>query len=136
MGMDVFGKNPSDESGEYFRASIWNWAPLYDQVVALCRDLLDEEVLYRMAFNEGAGPDDQATCTQMAKRFENALAIHQDGFTIPDKTIRVTVEGRFVRPEEIAQNPGIRTYSPYSICREHVQEWIGFLTHCGGFEVW
>ncbi len=27
MGMDVFGRNPSAEAGEYFRATAWSWAP-------------------------------------------------------------------------------------------------------------
>ena len=84
----------------------------------------------------GAGPDDQDTCTQMAERFESALTVHQNGFAVPDETIRVTEDGRFVSPEEVARNPNLKTYSPYSICREHVKEWIGFLRHCGGFEVW
>jgi hypothetical protein len=131
MGMDVFGRDPSDKTGNYFRASIWSWAPLYEQIVALCRDLFDEDVLDGMAYNQGAGPKDQETCTRMAERFESALTIHQDGFTVPDETTRVTEDGRFVSPEEIARNPKLK-----KTCREHVQEWIEFLRHCGGFEVW
>jgi hypothetical protein len=136
MGMDVFGRNPSAEAGTYFRASIWSWPPLYDQIVTLCEDLFDTEVLYRMAFNEGAGPEDQETCTRMAQRFESALAIYQDGFFVPDESIRVTEDGFVVSPEEIARTPNLKTHSPYRTSREHVQEWISFLRHCGGFEVW
>jgi hypothetical protein len=136
MGMDVYGRNPSEECGEYFRACIWSWAPLYEQVGLLCADLLDSEVLMSMAYNDGAGPDDQDTCSRMAERFESALAIHQDGFTLPAESVRVTEEGRVVSQEEIARNPTLKTYSPYKIRREHVQEWIRFLRHCGGFEVW
>ena len=136
MGMDVYGRNPSDESGHYFRASIWSWGPLYQQIVNRCADLLDTDVLIAMAYNDGAGPDDQDTCTRMAERFESALVVHQDGFTAPAELTRVTEEGRIVSREEIARNPHLKTYSPYSICREHVREWITFLRHCGGFEVW
>lgn len=28
MGMDVFGKNPKSEKGEYFRNNVWWWRPL------------------------------------------------------------------------------------------------------------
>lgn len=136
MGMDVYGKNPSEESGHYFRASIWSWGPLYEQIVALCADLLDDNVLTAMEYNDGAGPDDQETCTRMANRFESALVAHQDGCTVPAASLQVTEKGRFVSREELARNPDLRACSPYSISGEHVREWIGFLRHCGGFEVW
>lgn len=29
MGMDVYGKNPLNEKGEYFRANVWWWHPLW-----------------------------------------------------------------------------------------------------------
>jgi DnaJ-class molecular chaperone len=32
MGMDVFGKNPKNEKGEYFRNNVWWWRPLADFV--------------------------------------------------------------------------------------------------------
>jgi hypothetical protein len=30
MGMDVYGKNPSSEVGEYFRSNVWYWHPLWE----------------------------------------------------------------------------------------------------------
>jgi hypothetical protein len=30
MGMDVFGCKPTNESGRYFRNSVWWWHPLAD----------------------------------------------------------------------------------------------------------
>lgn len=32
MGMDVYGKNPANETGEYFRRNVWGWHPLWDYV--------------------------------------------------------------------------------------------------------
>ena len=32
MGMDVFGENPKNEKGEYFRNNVWWWRPLADFV--------------------------------------------------------------------------------------------------------
>jgi hypothetical protein len=29
MGMDVYGKKPTDKVGKYFRASVWYWHPLW-----------------------------------------------------------------------------------------------------------
>lgn len=30
MGMDVYGKNPKSEVGQYFRNNVWWWHPLWD----------------------------------------------------------------------------------------------------------
>jgi hypothetical protein len=30
MGMDVFGNNPKNEVGEYFRRNVWGWHPLWE----------------------------------------------------------------------------------------------------------
>ena len=32
MGMDVYGENPKNEKGEYFRNNVWWWRPLGDFV--------------------------------------------------------------------------------------------------------
>lgn len=33
MGMDVYGLNPSNASGEYFRANVWRWRPLAEMCI-------------------------------------------------------------------------------------------------------
>jgi hypothetical protein len=35
MGMDVYGKKPTNEVGRYFRRNVWGWRPLWDYVEAL-----------------------------------------------------------------------------------------------------
>lgn len=32
MGMDVYGKNPANEVGQYFRRNVWGWHPLWGYV--------------------------------------------------------------------------------------------------------
>ena len=32
MGMDVYGKEPKNETGEYFRSNVWWWRRLWDFV--------------------------------------------------------------------------------------------------------
>ena len=39
MGMDVYGKNPTDEVGEYFRRNVWGWHPLWEMVEDLFPEL-------------------------------------------------------------------------------------------------
>jgi len=38
MGMDVSGRNPKHPDGEYFRASVWSWHPIWD----FCEELVPE----------------------------------------------------------------------------------------------
>ena len=38
MGMDVYGKNPANEVGEYFRRNVWGWHPLWEY----CEDVHGE----------------------------------------------------------------------------------------------
>src|SRR5215831_8014799 len=82
MGMDVCGRHPTSKAGEYFRANIWSWPPIHALIVQLCSDLLDEETVEKLAFNDGAGPEDQATCTEMANRFERWLEHHICGHSL------------------------------------------------------
>jgi hypothetical protein len=135
MGMDVNGRNPSSHAGEYFRANVWSWPPIHALITELCSDLLDAETLKEMAFNDGAGPQDQKTCTEMAKRFEQWMEHHTEGHGL-ESDLQVTEDGRFVSTVELAQNPDLETVSPYEVNDEHLKEWIEFLRHCGGFEVW
>ena len=134
MGMDVCGRHPTSKAGEYFRANIWSWPPIHALIVQLCSDLLDEETLEKLAFNDGAGPEDQETCTEMANRFERWLEHHICGHSL-DTDVRVTPEGRFVSEEELALNPEMETLSPYEVEDEHLKQWVDFLRHCRGFAV-
>ena len=136
MGMDVFGRNPSEPCGQYFRASIWMWPPIHEQMALRCSDLFSDELLRAMAWNEGAGPDDQETCSIMAERFAQALTTHQDGFAVESNEVRVTENGHLVNKENLAQDPTLKTSSPFRASRGLVMDWIQFLRHCGGFEVW
>ena len=39
--------------GAYFRANVWAWRPLWDFVVKVCCDILNEEDIERGSFNDG-----------------------------------------------------------------------------------
>ena len=41
MGMDVYGRRPKSERGEYFRNNIWWWHPLADFIL---NHYTDEEI--------------------------------------------------------------------------------------------
>ena len=136
MGMDVSGRNPDSSAGEYFRANVWSWRPIHALICDLCSDLLDEETLEGMAYNDGAGPTEQKTCTDMANRFEQWMEHHVDGLALDIPGAAVTEEGRFITDEELTENLDLKTKTPYEVEDDHLKEWIEFLRHCGGFEVW
>jgi hypothetical protein len=135
MGMDVFGLKPSAPAGEYIRANMWSWPPIYDLIIELCADLLDSDTLANMRYNEGDGPLDQKTCTQMANRFERWMEHHTEGHVL-ECDVRVTADGHWVSDEQLAEDPDLETYSAMWVGDEHLKRWIEFLRHCGGFEVW
>jgi hypothetical protein len=60
---------------------------------------------------------------------------HTEGHSL-ESDLRVTAEGRIIRAEEAVANPDLETHTPYEVKDEHLKEWINFLQHCGGFQVW
>ena len=57
MGMDVYGKNPTDKVGEYFRRNVWGWHPLW-QYVEVVHPEIAELVEYAHS-NDGDGLDSE-----------------------------------------------------------------------------
>ena len=136
MGMDVFGRgSTSSPQGKYFRANIWSWRPIHALIVELCSDLFDDETLARLGYNVGAGPDNAKVCREMATRFERWLEHHASGHEV-DLGLRVDSAGQLLTPETVAANPTLETRSAYRVDDEHLKEWVEFLRHCDGFEVW
>jgi len=145
MGMDVYGINPkikehsikpdepdswwnctteekesyfeadreyrSENPGIYFRANVWSWRPIHNMICNANdhHELgIPEKTLIHMGFNDGAGLDNQEDCSALANAMESLLKEEDD---------IITLEG------------------PYEVNKDHVQEFIGFLRECGGFEV-
>ncbi len=138
MGMDVYGIAPVDDAGRYFRASIWEWRPLWERMKELCSDFLSVELLAAMAYNDGAGPRDQRTCTMIAERLEQWLvADSRSEYRLEENAsaLRVTSDGRLVTCEELTAEAAGLSKSPYSVRRDEVTEFIAFLRSCGGFSV-
>jgi hypothetical protein len=136
MGMDVFGRMPTAEEGQYFRANVWMWRPIHDLIEALCGDLINECLLCGMAFNQGAGPFDAETCRTMADRLDAWLTEHPDGHALDCDRLCARKSDRLIVACELALCPEPLTESPYRVGREEISEFIRFLRHCGGFAVW
>ena len=59
MGMDVYGKNPKNESGDYFRNNVWYWRPLWDYCCQVGAEVITEELAEHGHYNDGAGLDEE-----------------------------------------------------------------------------
>ncbi len=135
MGMDIHGRNPQSEAGKYFHANIWSWPPIHDLIMELCSDLLNEKMLRKLSYNDGAGPKDPEVCREMAWRFDSWMEQHTDGHKL-DLGWHVTKGGRILSEEELAKNPDLETDTPHKVSDDHLKKWIEFLRDCGGFRVW
>jgi hypothetical protein len=112
------------------------WPPIHRQMEELCGDLLSKDLLRQMEFNEGAGPKGHDVCSKMASRIEKALPDDPGGIWLDSHSTRVTSDGRLVGLRELQEDPHLVTQSPFRASRTLLLDWIGFLRHCGGFEVW
>jgi hypothetical protein len=128
--MDVDGRNPTSEAGEYFRASIHAWPSILELMRQLGADLLGEELLKGMARNDGHGPENQEVCTALADRFDQWLAQHQEGFCHEEPADAPSV-ATWLRKEGFAVSA-----PPRGANNGMLREWAKFLRHCGGFQVW
>ena len=77
MGMDVYGREPLTKEGEYFRANVWSWRPLRDLIELTCDDVLTQDMLHKISFNDGYGPECQDVCNDMADRLDAWIEEHK-----------------------------------------------------------
>lgn len=134
--MDVFGKMPTSEKGEYFRASVWEWRPIHELTCELCSDLVGEGTLSAMQWNGGAGPDDPEICIAMAKRFESWLTqFHGETYALQNQVVGNTPEAAVMSLLNQVADVEVASSTVYSVEREALVEWMEFLACCGGFEV-
>lgn len=131
MGMDVYGRNPSDECGRYFRASALSWPTLMLLTLKLCcPDLVNKDQFSAMMRGSGAGPDNQDACSAIADRFEQWLAA-QNGHVFTAEYVSTASVNAATPP-----HPPKSDAEMYRVDRQLLEQWIEFLRHCGGFEVW
>lgn len=56
MGMDVYGNDPSEKAGEYFRNNVWWWHPLWNYCETVAPELTD--LVKDAHTNDGDGLND------------------------------------------------------------------------------
>ncbi|MBA3481434.1 MAG: hypothetical protein H0T51_06425 [Pirellulales bacterium] len=151
----MYGKKPSAEVGEYFRANVWGWGPLAEYVTDQFPEIASGCEHWFTNDGDGLGKRDSQ---RLAKALYEALVsgaaqryvdLRNAGVAaMPDAACDVCGgEGR--RAELPETGPGFLTCngcggtgvqrpfeSWYSLKVEDVERFRAFLEHCGGFEIW
>lgn len=156
MGMDVYGLSPKSETGEYFRANVWYWRPLWQYCCDVVSDL--EERVPNGHFNDADGLKTPEEAEELGK----TLLTHLDtGETTRWKTMYYEelsklptsdcdiCSGTGQRPDGLhgiewkepgcngCSGTGIRAHwaTNYPFEEEIVKEFAEFLIDSGGFKI-
>jgi hypothetical protein len=117
MGFDLYGQVPTNDAGKYFRNNIWWWLPLQVVISLTCPDILTDEEMRELGYNNG-----------YLFSAEKAEAIASRLSEIANDEKRLA---------ECKQTVMALLPEVYKKCwsKENILEFVEFLKACGGFEV-
>jgi hypothetical protein len=159
MGVDISGRKPKTEAGDYFCSNWWGWRP----IVNLCEIAIDN---YKLKLNtdywgsnDGKGLRTQKQCDKLADALEDLLGTQIHAKEDDDRIFLCLgswVEagtGRFIGGEAenkineeipygsihytpIVSENGMLVESAHSASVFKIKQFIVFLRNCGGFRIW
>lgn len=124
MGMDVIGKAPANETGEYFRNNVWWWRPLWNYCEVVAPELT-KSVKYAQT-NDGDGLKAKESVL-LSKLLFNEI---ESGRTA-EYAARYYKE--LAELPVVDDKPDWSTNYPFSV--ENVKEFAEFLQYSGGFSI-
>jgi len=159
MGMDVYGRNPKNQEGEYFRNNVWWWHPLwtycqvrYPVITAKCKDghsnsgdglnASDAKKLARL-IKKDLDNGNALKYEEEYKEWQASLSKETCPFCQGTKIIKFksNEDGIELEKERSCNNcdenglanPWGLNY-PFSL--DNLKEWQKFLDSCGGFNIY
>jgi hypothetical protein len=159
MGMDVFGKKATSETGKYFRNNVWWWRPLANYILEVAPKTLTSKC-QAWHMNDGAGlgaGDSKKLATFLQEEVASGrTAVYAQDYEARIKGLqpipceicegtgkRTDAIGRAARKADPKYKcnscdgkktvPNFETNYPFSV--ENVMEFIAFLKDCGGFKI-
>lgn len=118
--MDIYGRNPTGENGNYFRRNPWGWRPLADYCIQVAPDICAPCKSWHT--NDGDGLDADGAAA-LATALQNEI---NENRTLAYATrLALAEEQNPLAPEETPGSRFVRT----------VVEFIAFLRESGGFEI-
>ena len=161
MGVDISGRKPKTEQGDYFCSNWWGWRPIVAiSEAAMISSKLDYDTSY-WGSNDGKGLRTQKQCDKLADAIELLISNNYNEYLAEDDDRIYIVmgswceagTGRFIPSEDslslneqyeygdilyapvVAEN-GVMVESSYSTSLGRLKQWITFLRSCGGFKIW
>ena len=151
MGMDVYGKNPKNETGEYFRNNVWWWRPLWEYCLTTHPKITSKVKDGHSNSGDGLDASDAKKLALFIQKdidsgFAKKYQIERQKFldNLPDEDCTYC-KATGVRNDTYVQGecnvcngkgkvrPWATAY-PFDV--ENLQEFQRFLDNCGGFQIW
>ena len=163
MGVDISGKKPTTNEGDYFCSNWWGWRPLN----AIC-ELAAYNSKLKIDFsywgsNDGKGLKTQKQCDKLADAIELLISENPEyNEYLIDDDDRIYIclgswceagTGKFIASDAIIQlnkdypegtllfrpvvmPDGTLAETSHSTSLGRIKEFVTFLRGCGGFEIW
>jgi hypothetical protein len=157
MGMDVYGRAPTTETGTYFRRNVWGWHPLWNYVEDQHPDLASKVGYGHTNDGDGLGAEDSLT---LANRLRTDVNTGRAGAYIDQRDAALAdlpredckyCNATGTRTDAVGQEQGMvergwcngcdgtGTREPieraYQLEIDDLREFAGFLEYCGGFSI-
>jgi hypothetical protein len=116
MGMDVYGKEPKSDKGEYFRNNVWWWRPLANYSLHIAPDVCAKCEYWQS--NDGDGLDAEGAELLSEKLLESV----EDGTA----NSYIKAYNKQYEGEELK----------YPLTVDNIENFAAFLKDSGGFEIW
>ena len=161
MGVDISGRKPKTNEGDYFCSNWWGWRPIVAiSEAAMLNSKLDYDTS-NWGSNDGKGLRTQKQCDKLADAIELLISNNWNEYlTEDDDRIYIVMgswceagTGKFIGSESehvlneqyeygdilygtiVAEN-GTMVESSHGTSLGRIKQWIIFLRNCGGFEIW
>lgn len=155
MGMDVYGKKPTDPKGEYFRANVWYWRPLWIYMEHISPTLTSKVKYPQSNDGDGLSAKDARVLSQLLKSeidsgkaekyieeyYEYLDSLPQSDCNYCDSTGKRTWTTDGIEVEKVCNgcNGTLKLdhyLKSYPMHIDIIKEFQQFLYHCGGFQIW
>jgi hypothetical protein len=161
MGVDISGRKPKTEAGDYFSSNWWGWRPILAiSEAAMISSKLDYDTSY-WGSNDGKGLRTQKQCDKLADAIELLISNNLNEYLAEDDDRIYIVMGSWCEAGTgqfvpsafteslneqyeygdilytpvVAEN-GTMVESAHGTSLGRLKQWITFLRNCGGFKIW
>ena len=161
MGVDISGRKPKTNEGDYFSSNWWGWRPILAiSEAAMISSKLDYDTSY-WGSNDGKGLRTQKQCDKLADAIELLISNNYNEYlTEDDDRIYIVMgswceagTGKFIGSERehilnqqyeygsllfrpVVTPDGTLVESSHSTSLGRIKSFVTFLRNCGGFEIW